>query len=194
MTEETKPVAENGQWTIGKDDDGRYFVESSDFTHDVRLYLNGDFESGEQRYHYCGEIIRRLNNQPKPESVELVGYWQGKFSDDGGATLYEVPQESCFGHKYPNKPLYTQSTTVQAAVSAALRKAAEVCDVEQRSMMDDYSQGFQDAKNQSYDAILALPNDDSALRELCLRVLDEWELSPTAAHSDIVDCVLGEGK
>jgi len=36
-----------------------------------------------------------------------TGYWDGEFSDDGGAILYEVPQESLFGRKYPNIPLYT---------------------------------------------------------------------------------------
>ena len=35
-----------------------------------------------------------------------VGYWEGEFSDDGGATLYEVPQQSIFGRKYRNEPLY----------------------------------------------------------------------------------------
>jgi hypothetical protein len=44
--------------------------------------------------------------QPKAEQ-EPVGYWDGEFSNDGGATLYEVPQVSAFGRKYRNVPLYT---------------------------------------------------------------------------------------
>jgi hypothetical protein len=38
---------------------------------------------------------------PKP-----IGYWQGQFSKEGGATLYEEPQESQFRIRYPNIPLY----------------------------------------------------------------------------------------
>ena len=40
---------------------------------------------------------------------EPVGYWQGEFSKDGGALLCIVPQESIFGRKYRNIPLYTTS-------------------------------------------------------------------------------------
>ncbi len=37
-----------------------------------------------------------------------VGFWDGEFSEDGGATLYEVPQISAFGYTYRNIPLYAQ--------------------------------------------------------------------------------------
>jgi hypothetical protein len=50
------------------------------------------------------EALRARLAQPEPEPV---GYWQGEFSKDGGATIYEVPQESAFGRKYRNIPLYT---------------------------------------------------------------------------------------
>jgi hypothetical protein len=63
--------------------------------------------------------LRHLQSQPAAESpaptpVEValdlpVGYWQGAFSADGGATLYEVPQESAFGRRYPNYPLYPRA-------------------------------------------------------------------------------------
>lgn len=38
-----------------------------------------------------------------------IGYWQGAYSADGGATLYEVPQESAFGRRYPNFPLFARA-------------------------------------------------------------------------------------
>lgn len=47
---------------------------------------------------------------------------------------------------------------VEAAVAAALRKAAEECTLF----------GYNDMAMQ----ILALPHDDSALREICMRVAD----------------------
>ena len=45
-----------------------------------------------------------LAEQP---AQEPVGYWQGKFSEDGGATLCRVPQVAFLGrHTYPNIALY----------------------------------------------------------------------------------------
>jgi hypothetical protein len=43
----------------------------------------------------------------RPEQDHPTGYWQGQYSKDGGATLYEEEQVSVFGHKYINIPLYT---------------------------------------------------------------------------------------
>ena len=53
------------------------------------------------------------NNYPPRPEQEPTGYWDGKFSKDGGATLYEVPQESMFGRKYPNIPLYATPPAAQ---------------------------------------------------------------------------------
>ena len=53
----------------------------------------------------AGELVEA---QERAEPVqEPVGYWDGKFSDAGAAILYEVPQQSFFGFKYRNEPLYT---------------------------------------------------------------------------------------
>jgi len=57
-------------------------------------------------------------------SEEPVGYWQGKFSLDGGATLYEVPQVSAFGRSYPNIPLWEHPAP---AVVRQLVEALEHC-------------------------------------------------------------------
>lgn len=53
-------IKENGPW-LAIEEKGDVFVESEDFTHDVRLYVNGDFESLDQRLAYAEEIARRLN-------------------------------------------------------------------------------------------------------------------------------------
>ena len=52
------------------------------------------------------ENAREIGLDYEPAQQEPVGYWQGEFSKDGGATLYEVPQESVFGRKYRNIALY----------------------------------------------------------------------------------------
>ena len=53
------------------------------------------------------EALRAALAEPEQEPV---GYWDGEFSTDGGATLYEVPQVSFFGRKYPNIPVYAAPT------------------------------------------------------------------------------------
>ena len=63
-----EPVAwDRGTWTVGETE-SQEFIESSDFNHDVRLYLNGDFEDDTQRLNYLQHIADRLNTHP----VELT--------------------------------------------------------------------------------------------------------------------------
>lgn len=53
--------------------------------------------------------VQFLFQKQSAQQQEPVGYWDGVFSKDGGATLYEVPQESLFGRKYPNIPVFAAS-------------------------------------------------------------------------------------
>ena len=53
-------VWDKGIWTVGQTE-SQEFIESSDFNHDVRLYLNGDFEDDTQRLNYLKHIADRLN-------------------------------------------------------------------------------------------------------------------------------------
>lgn len=56
-------IKERGPWRAGETKErNQAFVESDDFTHDVRLYVNGDFEDNDQRFAYAEEIARRLNS------------------------------------------------------------------------------------------------------------------------------------
>ena len=58
-------------WTAVKEDNGisedfiqtnSIFLESSDVTHDVRLYIDGDFADDEQKLEYAKKLAERLNN------------------------------------------------------------------------------------------------------------------------------------
>lgn len=60
LLKEDDPV-EAGTWEAGITKDGRVFVESSDFSHDVRLYVDGDFSSPSQKLKYAKLIANRLN-------------------------------------------------------------------------------------------------------------------------------------
>ena len=58
-------IEERGPWNARQQGDDHIkgvFVESDDFTHDVRLYVNGDFTNTEQRFAYAEEIAKRLND------------------------------------------------------------------------------------------------------------------------------------
>lgn len=63
-------VSEDGFWEAGfaltGPNAGCAYVESSDFTHDARLYVNGDFENAERKLAYAQEIARRLNAWKRP--------------------------------------------------------------------------------------------------------------------------------
>ena len=62
-----EPVAwDRGTWTVGETE-SQEFIESSDFNHDVRLYLTGDFEDDTQRLNYLKHIADRLNTHPVKE-------------------------------------------------------------------------------------------------------------------------------
>ncbi len=66
-------IEEKGPWSAAFGN-GKAFIESDDFTHDVRLYVSGDFESIKQKVEYAEEIARRLNTFASydAEVAELV--------------------------------------------------------------------------------------------------------------------------
>jgi hypothetical protein len=49
-----------GIWTASSGCDG-ICIQSSDFTHDVMLILDGDFKDSEQKIKYAQHIVDRLN-------------------------------------------------------------------------------------------------------------------------------------
>jgi len=55
------PVEEAGPWRGGVSDDGKAYLASDDFAHDVVLYVSGDFADRGQKEVYVEELARRLN-------------------------------------------------------------------------------------------------------------------------------------
>ena len=53
-------VKENGPWFCYMGGN-RIGVASDDFTHDVVLWVSGDFENTDQQVEYAEEIAKRLN-------------------------------------------------------------------------------------------------------------------------------------
>ncbi len=54
---------EKVEWSVGTDPSKEVFIQSEDFTHDVRLYVNGDFETSSQQLKYAQNIADKLNNK-----------------------------------------------------------------------------------------------------------------------------------
>jgi len=74
-------------------EDNREYIEANERAEYLAIYDKGIADAN------------ALLEQPEPVQ-EPLGFWQGEFKD-GSAALYEVPQESLFGRKYPNIPVYT---------------------------------------------------------------------------------------
>lgn len=107
------PVQERGPWRarVTGEEHPRTFIESDDFTHDVRLYVDGDFADKEQRMAYAQEISRRLNQHNAPVQAAPVAYHDK-----------DQPEGIAWCPGYPEKledisPLYTQAP-VQAVQEA----------------------------------------------------------------------------
>lgn len=50
----------------------RYYLESADFHHDVRLYLNGDFADDASRALYAAGLVAKLNTDPSAQLAEAI--------------------------------------------------------------------------------------------------------------------------
>lgn len=61
----SKSVVDKGPWHHGVTQDGkRTFVQSEDFRHDVRLYVDGDFAGDDDKALYAKGIAEQLNAAP----------------------------------------------------------------------------------------------------------------------------------
>lgn len=55
---------DNGKWNTGIASDGQVFLQSDDFNHDVRLYVNGDFDG--DTADYADRLAAWMNSHPLP--------------------------------------------------------------------------------------------------------------------------------
>lgn len=61
----SKSVVDKGPWHHGVTQDGkRHFVQSEDFRHDTRLYIDGDFAGTNDKERYAKGIATQLNAAP----------------------------------------------------------------------------------------------------------------------------------
>lgn len=106
-----------GPWSAGATTDGRAYLESSDFTHDVRLYVDGDFACPGDKLNYAQGIAGQLN--AAPVSAEPVA-WVRRHPD--GALTAEFLEHAVIEPVRKNSgawvPLYTAPVAAQAQPSS----------------------------------------------------------------------------
>lgn len=82
----TPPIEQSGlagEWSIGETDDNRIYIESDDFTHDVRLYVDGDFRDLDQRRAYVECILTALTaDKASDEALEEAGHALSEIIDE----------------------------------------------------------------------------------------------------------------
>lgn len=106
-------VPDKGPWQVGQDSH-QVWLDSEDFTHDVRLTLSGDFEGPEaarQYAHYLAEVL----------TAGCV-VQQGLQVASGEASLLEALQEAAEG---PSGHLLLAAHQEIARLQAALAQATE---------------------------------------------------------------------
>jgi len=54
---------DNGVWSLFPTTDGRLGIISSDFDHDVVLYIDGDFETPTEKLKYAESLIEFMNKE-----------------------------------------------------------------------------------------------------------------------------------
>lgn len=48
-------------WTVAVGTDKRVYLEDNDFTHTIKLYVEGPFASDQEHWQYASIIARKLN-------------------------------------------------------------------------------------------------------------------------------------
>jgi hypothetical protein len=73
-------LSDAGPWTAGRETTPRRsarglrtYLQSEDFTHDVRLYVSGDFATAEDEMAYAVGLAERMNAMPMPDPVACPG-------------------------------------------------------------------------------------------------------------------------
>lgn len=133
-------LADKGPWEAGVADDGRVFLQSEDFTHDVRLYIDGDFRDQNQRWAYAQSILSALTHtKSEPASNAMrealepfyCGSYEQPVADENGWTEFGLgwcrdrivdwfgPSDFARVRKVINAAALSQSPdTVEQAVAA----------------------------------------------------------------------------
>ena len=62
LASQTVSPQERGPWSIAIWD-GKTYLQTHGFTHDVTLQISGDFEDKAQEFAYAQELVRQLNAQ-----------------------------------------------------------------------------------------------------------------------------------
>lgn len=85
------------QFITGVTTDGRVYIQDEDFTHDARLYVNGDFFDVEQEIAYAEAICSMLNKREQIQNI-LAGV-RATVDDSVGYELSTHEKQAEFAKK-----------------------------------------------------------------------------------------------
>ncbi|WVH13940.1 hypothetical protein CASP1_00017 [Alcaligenes phage CASP1] len=126
-------IIDNGPWHTGVTSDGRHYLESDDFTHDVRLYIDGDFAGDDDKARYAKGIEIQINGSlmhgavsAEPVAWLVMGMQShDKFHDSIKAAEADVRGRfESYGAEDQTRlqPLYTAPVAAQAQPDAVRNK------------------------------------------------------------------------
>lgn len=114
-------VQDKGPWKSGMNElDNRVFVESDDFTHDVRLYINGDFGSQEERLAYANGIAGALNHPLPPADVVRDAERLDWLMNFGRMVICD--KEGCYTYTHTSGRYGPVAKTKREAIDAAMKE------------------------------------------------------------------------
>ena len=61
LTYKLERYPDHKQWTVGRTEDGRVYIQDDNFEYDARLYIDGDFLDIELQERYAKAIAEVLN-------------------------------------------------------------------------------------------------------------------------------------
>ena len=61
---------DDGPWQVDEWTNNQIVLQSHDFTHDVALVINGDFESKDQKHQYAVALAAMLNAAPEAPAAQ----------------------------------------------------------------------------------------------------------------------------
>lgn len=104
-------MMDRGPWQVIEPDDGKHdwVVGSDDFTHDVWLYVTGDFADDDQRRRYCEWLAQRLNR------YEALDAFHAFFRDRCESLFADHGMEVVNLYNAASKRELTAAVTVAAA-------------------------------------------------------------------------------
>lgn len=105
-----QPIFDFGPWLVGEvEKNGKVYLESDDFVHDVRLYVDGDFADVEEKLRYAHGVARQLNQSVISMGLSLM------LSPENSDNIPEELKKACIDAAKKNASFVLQALVTLTA-------------------------------------------------------------------------------